>query len=103
LPTDPSGSRSVPADAGGRAARPGRDIRKNGLREGISLLDGKLIDGRNRLDAMEIVGLKLLAGNGQPDWTNIPFRNVKGRLSSRKTSCAVISPPTKSASWSRSC
>jgi hypothetical protein len=56
----------------------GEDIRKNGLREGVSLLDGELVDGRNRLDAMEIIGIKLITGNGAPDWVNIPFRNIQG-------------------------
>ena len=56
----------------------GEDIKKNGLREGVALLDGELLDGRNRLEAMEAVGIKLTTGNGQIDWANIPFRNVKG-------------------------
>jgi hypothetical protein len=56
----------------------GEDIKKNGLREGIALLDGELLDGRNRLEAMETVGIKLTTGNGQIEWTKIPFRNVKG-------------------------
>ncbi|MBR0750259.1 hypothetical protein JQ582_40800 [Bradyrhizobium japonicum] len=56
----------------------GEDIRKNGLREGVSLIEGKLLDGRNRLDAMELVGFKLVTGNGQPEWANIPSRNVQG-------------------------
>ena len=56
----------------------GEDIRKHGLCEGVALLDGELLDGRNRLDAMEMIGVKLVTGNGQPEWANIPFRNVKG-------------------------
>ena len=27
---------------------------------------------------MELVGIKLVTGNGHPDWDNIPHRNVKG-------------------------
>jgi len=36
----------------------GQDIKKNGLHSPIVLMDGTLLDGRNRLDAMELVGLK---------------------------------------------
>jgi hypothetical protein len=56
----------------------GEDIKKNGLREGVALLDGALLDGRNRLEAMELAGIKLIAGNGQLEWANIPSCNVKG-------------------------
>jgi hypothetical protein len=56
----------------------GEDIKKNGLREGVALLDGKLLDGRNRLEAMEAVGIKLTTGNGQIEWAKISSRNVKG-------------------------
>jgi hypothetical protein len=60
----------------------GEDILKHGLCEGVALIDGSdgkrmLLDGRNRLDAMEMIGVKLVS-NGQPDWARIPFRNVKG-------------------------
>jgi hypothetical protein len=57
----------------------GEDIKKNGLLEAVALLDGKLLDGRNRLEAMEAVGIKLTSGNGQRiEWEKIPFRKVKG-------------------------
>jgi hypothetical protein len=36
----------------------GEDIKANGLRASIVLYKGKLLDGRNRLDAMELVGVK---------------------------------------------
>jgi hypothetical protein len=36
----------------------GEDIKANGLRTSIVLHRGKLLDGRNRLDAMELVGIK---------------------------------------------
>jgi len=36
----------------------GEDIKANGLRLSIVLYKGKLLDGRNRLDAMESVGIK---------------------------------------------
>src|SRR6516225_11111327 len=36
----------------------GEDIKANGLRLSIVLYKGKLLDGRNRLDAMELVGIK---------------------------------------------
>jgi hypothetical protein len=36
----------------------GEDIKANGLTSSIVLCEGKLLDGRNRLDAMESVGLK---------------------------------------------
>jgi hypothetical protein len=55
----------------------GEDIRKNGLRESVSLLDGVLIDGRNRLDAMEAVGIRLVTANGL-DWAAIPHKSVQG-------------------------
>jgi hypothetical protein len=64
--TDPEASRAL-----------GNDIQTNGLREGVALIDGKLLDGRNRLDAMELVGMKVVVG-GEIDWMNIPSRNVKG-------------------------
>jgi hypothetical protein len=56
----------------------GEDIRKHGLCEGVALLDGELLDGRNRLDAMEMIGVKLVTDNGQPERAYIPFRNIKG-------------------------
>jgi hypothetical protein len=56
----------------------GEDIQQHGLHEGIALLDGKLLDGRNRLDAMERVGINLVIG-GKLDWANIAHRNVKPR------------------------
>jgi hypothetical protein len=56
----------------------GEDIKKNGLHEGVAILDDQLLDGRNRLDAMELVGIKLVTGNGQIEWANVPSRNVKG-------------------------
>jgi hypothetical protein len=36
----------------------GEDIKANGLQASIVLHKGKLLDGRNRLDAMELVGIK---------------------------------------------
>jgi hypothetical protein len=36
----------------------GEDIKANGMRVSIVLYKGKLLDGRNRLDAMELVGIK---------------------------------------------
>jgi hypothetical protein len=36
----------------------GEDIKANGLRTPIAVYKGKLLDGRNRLDAMELVGIK---------------------------------------------
>jgi hypothetical protein len=36
----------------------GQDIKANGLASSIGLYKGKLLDGRNRLDAMELVGIK---------------------------------------------
>jgi hypothetical protein len=36
----------------------GEDIKANGLRASIVLYKDKLLDGRNRLDAMELVGIK---------------------------------------------
>src|SRR5262249_49105072 len=37
----------------------GEDIKANGLRAPIVLYKGKLLDGRNRLDAMQLVGVKV--------------------------------------------
>ena len=36
----------------------GEDIKANGLRSPIVIYRGKLLDGRNRLDAMELVGIE---------------------------------------------
>jgi hypothetical protein len=44
----------------------------------VALLDGELLDGRNRLDALEMIGVKLVTGNGQLESANIPFGSVKG-------------------------
>ena len=43
----------------------GEDIKKNGLRNWVAVIEGPddepiLIDGRNRLDAMELVGLEIV-------------------------------------------
>jgi hypothetical protein len=54
----------------------GQDILKRGLLEGIALFDGQLLDGRNRLDAMEKANVRLVV-DGQLD-RNIPHRNVNG-------------------------
>ncbi|MGY8682659.1 hypothetical protein Q2941_33500 [Bradyrhizobium sp. UFLA05-153] len=54
----------------------GEDIQKHGLHEGVALCDGDLLDGRNRLEAMEMVGIKVVTSNGKLD---IAFRNVKPR------------------------
>jgi hypothetical protein len=56
----------------------GEDIKKNGLREDVAILDDQLLDGRNRLDAMELVGIKLVTRDGQIEWANVPSRKVKG-------------------------
>ena len=37
------------------------DIKKNGLGERISLLDGRILDGRNRYNACKMAGRKLAA------------------------------------------
>ena len=42
----------------------GEDIKANGLQHVIVLHEGKLIDGRNRLDAMELVGITLDLDDG---------------------------------------
>src|SRR5262245_35189562 len=57
----------------------GEDIKKNGLRESVSMFDGAVLDGRNRLAAMETAGIKLVTGNGQIEWATIQGRNV-GRV-----------------------
>jgi hypothetical protein len=59
----------------------GDDIKKQGVLEPIALLDGKLLDGRNRLDAMELADINLISvhvdtGIAEIDWTNIPFKNL---------------------------
>ncbi|MBR1286070.1 hypothetical protein JQ597_28865 [Bradyrhizobium sp. AUGA SZCCT0177] len=46
----------------------GEDIKKNGMRTRVAVIDGPddkpiLIDGRNRLDAMEMVGLEIVLEN----------------------------------------
>ncbi|MBR0742276.1 hypothetical protein JQ581_35605 [Bradyrhizobium liaoningense] len=57
----------------------GDDIQKNRLHEGVALFEGQLLDGRNRLDAMELVGVSLLTGDGKINWENIPHHNVSGK------------------------
>ncbi|MDI3562438.1 hypothetical protein [Bradyrhizobium sp. Arg816] len=57
----------------------GDDIQKNRLHEGVAVFEGQLLDGRNRLDAMEMAGATLVTANGKPDWENIPHRNAAGR------------------------
>jgi hypothetical protein len=52
----------------------GEDIKKHGLHEGVALFDGMLLDGRNRLDAMEMIGIKVLAGNK----LDVRHRKVEG-------------------------
>jgi hypothetical protein len=42
----------------------GEDIKKNGLRAPICTYRGALLDGRNRLDAMEFVGIDVLNAQG---------------------------------------
>ena len=54
----------------------GQDILKRCLLEGVALFDGQLLDGRNRLDAMEKANVRLVV-DGQLD-RNIPHRNVRG-------------------------
>jgi hypothetical protein len=44
------------APAGG--TQPADDIRQNGLVEPVALLDGLVLDGRNRLRACEIAGVE---------------------------------------------
>lgn len=41
----------------------GEDIKKHGLHQSAVAYHGKLIDGRNRLDAMELVGINLFIGD----------------------------------------
>jgi hypothetical protein len=55
----------------------GEDIKKNDLHEGVVIFDGQLLDGRNRLDAMELVGIKLVGSNGKINWANIMTRDVE--------------------------
>jgi hypothetical protein len=52
----------------------GEDIKKNSLLEAVALLDGKLLDGRNRLDAMEKAGLPVLKGNQ----LDVGWKSVEG-------------------------
>ena len=46
----------------------GEDIQANGLQAPIVLYKGKLLDGRNRLDAMELVGIKFEIGGHGPNY-----------------------------------
>jgi hypothetical protein len=43
------------------------DIKANGLNTSIVMYRGQLLDGRNRLDAMELAGLLVTNGNGELD------------------------------------
>ena len=51
----------------------GEDIKANGLRTSIVLYEGKLLDGRNRLDAMELVGVEysFLGGTDPTKWSGL--------------------------------
>jgi hypothetical protein len=51
----------------------GEDIKTNGLLSPIAIYDGALVDGRNRLDAIELVGLKFefIRHRGYPDGRSI--------------------------------
>ena len=55
----------------------GEDIKAHGLSSPICLYDGKLIDGRNRLDAMELVGVKFEWGAECPGPKNAPHCHIK--------------------------
>jgi hypothetical protein len=41
------------------------DIQKNGLREPVAIYQGKLLDGRNRLDALRLIGREIFDANGR--------------------------------------
>ena len=62
----------------------GEDIKKNGLKETIVLWshDGSksdLLDGRNRLDAMELVGIDVVSKKGSGDHLGISHITLFGR------------------------
>ncbi|WFU88742.1 ParB N-terminal domain-containing protein [Rhizobium sp. CC1099] len=61
----------------------GEDIKRNGLRLPIymwapeeSSRSYQLVDGRNRLTAMEFVGIRVLGENGFNDEQIHPFKNI---------------------------
>ncbi len=63
----------------------GEDIKKNGLAEPIKLVRGSggvndnlIIDGRNRLAAMEAVGLPVLTDDGRLNWNVVRTADVRG-------------------------
>ena len=76
----------------------GEDIKANGLRASIVLYEGKLLDGRNRLDAMELVGVEysFLGGTDPTKWSGLgllrtiapKFLRGSARLSIQTTSSA---------------
>lgn len=55
----------------------GEDIKRHGLREGIALYNDVLLDGINRLDAMEAVGTNLITGNGEINWALLSPLDVR--------------------------
>jgi hypothetical protein len=55
---------SLPAD---ELKALGEDIKANGLNTPIVMYRGRLLDGRNRLDAMELIGLLVVDTNGEID------------------------------------
>jgi hypothetical protein len=46
----------------------GEDIKARGLKSPVAVWKGQLIDGRNRLDAMELVGIKFEIGGHGPNY-----------------------------------
>lgn len=51
----------------------GEDIKKNGLRSPIITQDGVILDGRNRLDAMELVGMTVIENGAHRLSDDVPW------------------------------
>jgi ParB-like chromosome segregation protein Spo0J len=57
----------------------GEDIKKNGLLEKIKIIRGPIVvDGRNRLDAMEAVGIKNAVDESDNHGPGIMMKKARG-------------------------
>jgi hypothetical protein len=79
------------------------DIKQQGVLEPIALLDGQLLDGRNRLDALEEAGVNLINGVGELEYAKFPTKalppdtDAVGYIISRNIHRRHLKPEDKEA------